>query len=302
MESSTTKAPPFHIILRYSLDPHNGIEENLRQLERFLEESTVNEVMFLLLPEERSSGHPTIEAAKPWVQAIQQIQVMLNKHGVKTSLNPWTTTYHCARGRSLKPEQDFCLMFGETGVANGITACPRCEKWQQYISDYFCYLTEEIRPTAMWVEDDWRLHNHGSEMGYGGCFCSHCLDVFAAQLGHPVTREEIVSKVVQEGQPHSWRKRWLELSRETLERPAKRLATAMHAIDSTIRIGLMASIPDVHSIEGRDWNGLMDIWTRADEAYLIRPHMPPYTEEPPLTTTPCYSRQTIALLERDADI
>jgi len=30
--------------------------------------------------------------------------------------------------------------------------------------------------------------------------------------------------------------------------------------------------------------------------------MPPYTEEPPITTTPGYSRQTIALLDRDADI
>ena len=50
---------PFRIILRYGLDPFNGLEENLKQLEKFIRESTINEVMFLLMPEERSSGHPT---------------------------------------------------------------------------------------------------------------------------------------------------------------------------------------------------------------------------------------------------
>ena len=53
-----TASKPFKIILRYGLDPFNGLEENLKQLETFIQESTINEVMFLLMPEERSSGHP----------------------------------------------------------------------------------------------------------------------------------------------------------------------------------------------------------------------------------------------------
>ena len=99
-----TQNNPFKIILRYGLDPFNGLEENLKQLETFIQESTINEVMFLLMPEERSSGHPTAELSDPWIEAIRKAQDMFKKYGVETSLNPWTTTYHCSRGRT-------CLLY-----------------------------------------------------------------------------------------------------------------------------------------------------------------------------------------------
>lgn len=296
-------ADPFKIILRYGLDPFNGLEENLKQLETFIQESTINEVMFLLMPEERSSGHPTEELSEPWIAAIKKAQAMFAKYGVETSVNPWTTTYHCSRGRSLHPRQNFRLMVGETGADNGMTACPLCEEWQNYLCDYFAHLAKEINPVALWVEDDWRLHNHGGEMGYGGCFCDHCLARFAKLVGEEsVTREQVVAAITAPGEPHPWRAKWLELARAALSEPAQKLTDALKAAKPEMRIGLMSSIPDVQSIEKRDWNGLMDIFTEDDENYLIRPHMPPYTEEPPITTTPSYSRQTIAELDRDADI
>lgn len=297
------KSRPFKIILRYGLDPFNGLEENLKQLEIFIQESTINEVMFLLMPEERSSGHPTEALSQPWCDAIKEAKKMFAKYGVETSLNPWTTTYHAGRGRQLRNGQNFRLMIGETGADNGISPCPLCKFWQQYLIDYFVYLTKEIEPVALWIEDDWRLHNHGGEMGYGGCFCEHCLSRFARMVGEEnVTREQVVAAVTAPGEPHPWRGHWLELAWQALSEPAQKLADALRAIKPEMRIGLMSSIPDIHSIEKRDWNGLMDIFTDDDDNYLIRPHMPPYTEEPPITTTPCYSRQTIALLDRNADI
>ncbi len=294
---------PFRIILRYGLDPFNGPKENLKRLEEFIRESTIDEVMFLLMPEERSSGHPTEELSKPWIDVIRQAKEMFARHGVATSLNPWTTTYHAGRGRGLHPGQDFRLMVGETGADNGMSPCPLCENWQQYLNEYFVYLTREIEPVALWVEDDWRLHNHGGEMGYGGCFCEHCLDRFARMVGRDqVTREEVVAAVAAPGEPHPWRAKWLELAQQALREPAEKLTAALKAAAPEMRIGLMTSIPDIHSIENRDWNGLMDVFTDEGERYLIRPHMPPYTEEPPITTTPGFSRQTIANLDRDADI
>jgi len=297
------KSDPFKMILRYGLDPFNGLEENLRQLEIFIQESTINEVMFLLMPEERSSGHPTEELSQPWCDAIREAQKMFAKYGVETSLNPWTTTYHAGRGRHLHPGQNFRMMIGETGADNGMSPCPLCEDWQKYLCDYFVYLAKEIEPVALWVEDDWRLHNHGGEMGYGGCFCDHCLGRFAKMVGEKsVTREQVVAAVTAPGEPHPWRAQWLELAWQALSEPAQKLTDALKAAKPEMRIGLMSSIPDVQSIEKRDWNALMDIFTEDDENVLIRPHMPPYTEEPPITTTPGYSRQTIALLDRDADI
>ena len=82
------KNAPFKVILRYGLDPFNGLEENLKQLETFIQESTINEVMFLLMPEERSSGHPTETQSEPWIKAIKQAQTMFAKYGVKNQPQP----------------------------------------------------------------------------------------------------------------------------------------------------------------------------------------------------------------------
>jgi len=301
--SQNQTAKPFRIILRYGLDPFNGPVENLKQLENFIRESTIDEVMFLLMPEERSSGHPTEELSQPWIEVIQQAKEMFARYGVATSLNPWTTTYHAGRGRRLHAGQDFRLMVGETGAGNGISPCPLCENWQHYLNEYFVFLARAIEPVALWVEDDWRLHNHGKKLGYGGCFCDHCLARFAPMVDRDrVTREEVVATVAASGEPHPWRAKWLELSRQVLQEPAEKLTAALKTAAPEMRIGLMTSIPDVHSIENRDWNGLMNVFTDDKERYLIRPHMPPYTEEPPITTSPGFSRQTIANLDRDADI
>jgi hypothetical protein len=227
---------------------------------------------------------------------------MLAGLGVQVSVNPWTTTYHTGRGRKLHPGQNFRLMVGETGADNGMTACPLCENWQAYLNEYFSWIAHELDPVALWVEDDWRLHNHGAEMGYGGCFCEDCMARFSRQIGSEISREELVEKVAQPGPPHPLRDEWLNFAQFSLRQPAESLRDALKAVRPNMRIGFMTSIPDVQSIEGRDWNQLMDIWTGPGERYLIRPHMPPYTEETPLITSPGYSRQTIATLDKSADI
>lgn len=302
MKLPTASTKPFRIILRYGLDPYNGLEESLKQLKIFAEEARLSEVMFLLIPEERSSGHPTIEQARPWMAAMRKAKAMLAEIGVEVSVNPWTTTYHTGRGRSLHKGQNFRLMVGETGADNGMTACPLCEEWQSYLVDYFVWIAEELKPVALWVEDDWRLHNHGGEMGYGGCFCEHCLSRFSHEAGVSVERDSLLRLITEESGKGSLRDKWMRFTRSSLEEPAERLASALKAARPEMRIGLMTSIPDIHSIEGRDWNSLMRLWTRGTDRYLIRPHMPPYTEEHPLVTSPGYTRQSIANLDESADI
>ncbi|MDQ8196262.1 hypothetical protein QEH59_17640 [Coraliomargarita sp. SDUM461004] len=192
-------------------------------------------------------------------------------------------------------------MIGETGANNGLSPCPLCENWQAYLIEIFCHLTREIEPVAMWIEDDWRLHNHGEEMGFGGCFCDVCLERFAQKTGEAADRKTVLARILAGGTPHPWRAHWLEHAKESLLEPAEKLAAALKQEAPAMRIGLMSSIPDVHSVEGRDWNRLMDLWSQGDK-YLIRPHMPPYTEEPPIQTPPTYSRHTLANLDGDCDI
>lgn len=292
----------FRIILRYAVDPENALEENLLQLQRFAQESTLNEVMFLVAPEERSSGHPTIAQSEPWMEGMLRAKDLLAQLGVEVSVNPWTTTYHSGRGRKLQAGQDFRLMVGETGRENGMTACPLDETWQAYLCEYFSWIARELEPVALWVEDDWRLHNHGPEMGYGGCFCESCMNRFSLQVGRQISRQELVEKITRPGPPQALRAEWIRFAQVSLRQPAERLQSALKLVRPEMRIGFMTSLPDVHSIEGRDWNQLLEVWSGEGQRPLIRPHMPPYTEEAPIITSPGCPRQTIANLDSSADI
>lgn len=160
----------------------------------------------------------------------------------------------------------------------------------------FRRLIREVRPSAIWVEDDWRLHNHDrAALGWGGCFCPHHLARFSRIVGREVGREELLAALLQPGPPHPWRQIWRGLCRETLEVPLVRLAHQLHQEDPALRLGLMTSAPDQHSLEGRDWSRLSALLEEKG-ALLIRPHLPPYTQENPFFAPPSVTRQTLACL------
>ena len=283
----------FTYILRYEIDPFFYADDRANELVEFCISASIGEVMLFFAAEELSAGHITQEELAAYVPLARNLKGMLEARGVALSLNPWTTVYHTARGRRLKPDQVFTRMVGETGAEDAIAACPLCPNWQAYLSDTFAFLAREIRPVAIWVEDDFRLHNHSPELGWGGCFCRLHVERFSRLLGRRISREEIVSEVVAAGEPHPWRKLWLDLSRETLLEPARRLREAVERAQPGVRLGLMTSAPDVHSIEGRDWKALQEAFG-TEPAFLLRPHLPPYTEERALHTVPSVTRHTLA--------
>jgi len=283
------QAGTFRYILRYEIDPLFNANERIEELLRFCIEARIGEVMLFLLAEELSNGHPTLEELRPYVQMAKRIKSRLQEKGVGLSLNPWTTLYHEARGRRLKPGQDFTLMVGETGAVAPLSACPLCPNWQEYICQTFAYLAGEIKPLVIWVEDDWRLHNHGLELGWGGCFCHLHLQRLAKIIGRKVTRQELLEHILAPGESHPWRNIWLEICRDSLLEPAVKLRQAVQKANPSPRLGLMSSLPDVHSIEGRDWLALQQALGNKP-AFLSRPHMPPYTETPAISTPPALTR------------
>jgi len=197
--------------------------------------------------------------------------------------------------------QTCALPIWENGQESLVSVCPLCTNWQDWLCETFAYWAKEIRPLAIWVEDDWRLHNHGAELGWGGCFCKLHLERFSNVVGEPVTREQVIENILAPGTPHPWRDIWLDLSRDSLLEPARKLAKAVQKANPETRIGLMSSLPDVHSIEGRDWFGLQDAFG-PKPAFLIRPHMPPYTEMRAMSTLPSVTRQTLACLRRPIEV
>jgi hypothetical protein len=291
----------FRYILRYEIDPLFNADERIEELLRFCNQARIEEVMLFILAEELTTGHPTLEELAPYVGMAKQLKAKLQDQGVGLSLNPWATTYPAARGRTLKAGQDFILMVGENGVLSPICACPLCPSWQAYICEVFSYLAREIKPLALWVEDDWRLHNHDLELGWGGCFCRLHLQRLAKIIGREVSRQKLLENILAPGKPHPWRKIWLDICRDSLLEPAVKLRQAVQKANPSTRLGLMSSLPDVHSIEGRDWLALQQALGNKP-AFLTRPNMPPYTETPAISTPPAQTRHTIANLEGPLEI
>lgn len=296
-----TKNDPFRYIFRYKIDPLFHADDRITELVKFCNEAIIEEVMLFILGEELNAGHPTLEELRPYVAMAKQLKVKLHEQGVGLSLNPWTTTCHDDRGRKLKSGQHFTLMVGETGAVSSVAACPLCPNWRAYICEIFSYLASEIEPLALWVEDDWRLHNHGIDLGWGGCFCELHLGCLAEKIGRTVTREQLLENILACGEPHPWRKIWLDISRDSLLEPMVMLRQAVHEVNPSTRLGLMSSLPDVHSIEGRNWLAIQQAMCN-QSAFLTRPHMPPYTETPAISTPPAATRHTIANLDGPLEV
>lgn len=57
---------------------------------------------------------------------------------------------------------------------------------------------------VLWVEDDFRFHNH-DPLDWGGGFEPLMLERLADLVGEPVTRDHVVAAVTAPGTPHPWR-------------------------------------------------------------------------------------------------
>jgi hypothetical protein len=291
----------YRYILRYLIDPHRDAGERLEELVGFCREARIDEVMLLLQAEELSAGHPTRREWADGIALARRMSDRLAQENIGLSINPWSTTYGVTRGRKLREGQNFQRMVGETGMEHQLAACPLCPEWQEWLAECFAELAREVRPLAIWMEDDWRLHNHGAVTGWGGCFCPIHLRRFSEMIGEKVTREQVLAAVLHGGEPHPWRQAWLDLSRETILEPTRAITDAIRQANPTTRVGWMTSMPDQHSVEGRDWARLREA-SGESGAFLIRPHMPPYTQQRPLRVTPWPTRHTLACLHGEIKV
>ena len=292
----------FDYVLRYCIAPGCCEQERMDALIKFCQASHTPEVMFFILPEELNTGHATPEELEPWLEIIKEGKRRLEEIGVRTSINPWMTTLHCDRGRTLKPGQNFRTMVDPHGNRATACACPLDEEWLNNLCT--CYAKyAEIGPEVLWIEDDFRLHNH-APLDWGGCFCEEHMKLYSELAGKQLTREEFVEGICSPNGVHPYRKIWLDVSRKTILHLAERIAEAVFAVNPNVRLGLMTSDPAVHCAEARDWSALMDNLTGSKRPH-VRIHLPAYNE----TTTQAYganfqnvSRLTKAMLPEDIEI
>lgn len=287
--------------LRIGLCPDFMAEEKFGQLLEFCRQSGIDDVQFFINMEEVNDGHLTKEETRPWLEMIASFIPRLRAEGITVSLNPWSTTLHTDRGRTLKPGQDFTTMVDFRGKAAQAVACPLDPAFREYITGMYRDYAK-LGFDVIWVEDDFRIHNH-APLEWGGCFCEHHMREFEKRLGHSTTREEFVEKMTAPGAPTPERIAWLDTMRDTMNGFAQLLGDAVHEVSPHTRVALMSSAPQNHAIEGRCWETVLRNFSGQNRP-LDRPHLPAYNEvsgRQYCLEFQRYSRLTAALLPEDTE-
>ena len=269
------KKVTFHHCLRAQIYPDQYAEERIKSIKDWCVKYRFDNVILFFNGEEYNVGHISKEQLKPWLEVIKKAKKEFAEMGISTSLNPWFELGHIDRGRTLQEGQHFQTMVDRNGKQCALTACPLDNEWKKYYLDLMAYYVKETEPEVLWIEDDFRLHNH-EPLDWGGCWCPHHMEAYSKKLGKNETREEFV-KALESKEPTSERKAWLDVSWETMDGLAKEIRDKVVSLGVKTKIGLMSSTPWMHAMEARDWHKLhVDL---SSEGTLIdRLHLPAYRE------------------------
>ena len=267
--------------LRIEIDADQYGEERIKNIVKYSKKYGYDDVMFFTNNSMAQISHITIDEVRPQVEIIKRAKPLLNATGISVSLNPGCTLGQGDKSEGMRGlHSDFTLMMDIDGYSNGVTACPLCRNFQKYLGDLYAYYTEEIEPEIIWLEDDFRLHNHGS-LNWGGCFCEEHMKRYCEKLGFEVTREEFVAEILKEGQGKSiYRDAYADVARETMVELAKVIGDRVREVSNNRTIvGLMSGHPEEHAIEYRDWSGIL---YGLSEVPTDRLHLPTYSQISPM--------------------
>lgn len=263
--------------LRIQVVPGHYEEQRIKSIVDFCKKHAFDNAMLFINAEEYNTGHMTKEEAKPWVDTMKRTRNALVKEGITVSLNPWIEIGHLDRGRRLKENQNFVTQVDFNGTTCELVACPMDERWLEYFLDFYAYLIREIEPEVVWIEDDFRLHNH-DPLEFGGCFCEHHIKAFNKKLGTNYTRNEFVDRLFRKNPDDAVKKAMLEVNRECMAQLAEKIGTMVHDLGLNIKIGLMSSGHQVHSMEYRDWHRIHEGFAQGGPK-INRLHLPLYQED-----------------------
>lgn len=274
----TSLLKPLRYHLRFQIIPGKNVERDAHILTDFCKTHGVEEVVLFFAAEEWNNGLLSAQEENMWFNNARKVKSILDKADVVTSLNPWMTVLHCDRGRTFPRDRKFKPMVSLTGEVSKATASFADTTWRNYIYNLYGRFAK-LGFRIIWVEDDFRYHNH-EPLTWGGGFEQEMLNHFAQKVGHKVKREEVVKNILKPGKPHPWRAKWMETWREIQLEVADDLAKAVaENAPGETKIGLMSSHPSTHSIEGRDWQKLFNAFTINNQV-AHRPHFAGYSESP----------------------
>ena len=103
-------------------------------------------------------------------------------------------------------------LVGEDGMVAPYCFCWWGESFRQYLLDEVEAYVRQIRPDALWIDDDFRADNHNPAKY--GCFCDQCIARFNRTYGTAYDRPALLASVLH-GSAED-KTRWLTFLREGL--------------------------------------------------------------------------------------
>ena len=275
--------PPFQYALRRTLPPWS-LKWRLKTLESVIDSWRLDEIVLNIDAEEFNHAQLNTEWLNHYLPLLKEAKKSLEAKGVRVSFNPWGTVGQYDNGRDgHEVISDFQGIVDINGSAAQACSCMLSKSWRVHVSRLWESYAA-LRPYAIWLETDLRHFGHSPNVEFG-CFCEEHLRRFSerAGLSRTVSREELRAALLQPGEPHPWRKLWLEMQGEETNDVVEMLTRTVHAVSPETRLGLMPSAPRAHTTEGRDWKGLrLALNENGTRPYLSRPHMGTYMEITPL--------------------
>ncbi len=268
----------FGYIFRFCCDPGFNDREETASLMRFVREADIDDVCVFANVQELNTGHMPYDEQEVWLRLMEDLSALVKPLGITLSVNQWHSVMHADLGKEMAEGTPFRPMVDPYGNRAGLCVCPLCKNWQEYIGGLYARYAR-LDASVLWVEDDFRLHNHDPLL-WGGCFCEEHMRIYSRKAGKKLTREEFVSGILQPGEPHPYRRIWLDTARDTMLSAARAIAGAVREVNGQVKIGLMSSVPQVHAAEGRDWQKLLCTLS-SGQAPVCRVHLPAYQEMAP---------------------
>lgn len=267
-------APRYH--LRFQILPGTEVRRDAKVLAEHCVRHRVEEVVLFFAAEEWNNGLLSRKDENVWFRTVREAKKVLEAHGISVSLNPWMTVLHSGCGRHFPADRKFRPMVSPSGEVSKACASFADPAWQKYLCNLYGRFAS-LGFRVIWVEDDFRYHNH-SPLDWGGGFEPGMLKRFSKKAGRLVSREALVKALLKPGSPHPWRALWMETWRETQLEAARALAASVAAsAPGATKIGLMTSHPALHSTEGRKWDHFFEAFT-LDGQVVHRPHFQHYRE------------------------
>ena len=241
--------------------PPEFCQKRLVELLDFCRQAGIDAVQFYVntLPGTYYMPAHSADEQAHWAKWMREsVSPALAEIGVSYQLNLQTLLGSTPYGLDMRDEYDWEFLVNQNGRETLGCACPIGPRFRLRMGEML-RLWASTEPEIVWIDDDFRLHNHGlasQEMDYY-CYCEHHLSEFAKTAGRDYERRQLLAEVLRPGPPSPVRGQWLDFLGRTMDEMADWVRQQIQDICPRTRLAQMTSAPDVHSAEGRDWKSFL---------------------------------------------